>query len=72
MEPTEAELEHQRVHGGGSWSALRAPFFTVIGVGVVAMAIYAPNALSSAMAILAASAGGVGVIIQVMGFLNKK
>lgn len=70
-EISQQELEHQKSRAGGSWSALRVPFFTLIAVAVIAISVYTPNTLSMAMGILAASAGGIGVIVQIMGLVRK-
>ncbi|HZF29711.1 MAG TPA: hypothetical protein VE907_11365 [Gammaproteobacteria bacterium] len=67
----EREFESSRAGGGGAWAGIRGPFYTLLGFGVVALIVAAPNALSSTMTVLAASAGGVGVIVQVMNLMLR-
>lgn len=66
-----AEIELAKSKTSGVWNTIRAPFYTLLGFAIVAVIVAAPNALSSTMTVLAASAGGVGVIVQIMNLMLR-
>lgn len=69
---SKTEVEFELASRGGTWSEFRLPFFTALGVAVIVIIVAAPNTLSSVMAVLAASAGGIIAIIQIMSALMRK
>jgi hypothetical protein len=69
---SKAEVEFELANHGDTWSEFRLPFFTALGVAVIAIIVAAPNVLSSVMGVLAASAGGLVAVIQIMNALTRK
>jgi hypothetical protein len=68
---SDSEREFEKSRAVGPWAGIRVPFYTLLGFAVIALIVAAPNALSSTMTVLAASAGGVGVIIQIMSLMLR-
>jgi hypothetical protein len=69
--PTEQELAHERSLGGGAWAQIRLPFLTILAVAVVTLIVTTPEALRSGLGVLAGSAAGVGVVIQLVNLFMK-
>jgi len=67
---SELKFEHNQTKG--TWLAVRMPFFAVLGLAVVTVLIATPQAVPSLFAILAASAGGVTVLIQIANLLMSR
>jgi hypothetical protein len=69
--PTERELAHQRSLNGGAWAQIRLPFLTILALAVVTLIVTTPEALRSGLGVLAGSAAGVGVIIQLLNLFMR-
>jgi hypothetical protein len=68
---SKSEVDFEQAQNKGTWSEVRIPFFAVLGLAVIAVLVATPEALRSVMAVLAASAGGIGVIIQVASLMMR-